>query len=378
MKKFTALILIFSLIFVFVGCADDAETVRPGKKEIVVACGKDDTGTLETVMQEFTSKSENTQVKLLEFSNESVELHRIISSMLAGQEVKLDAVLIEDVWVGEFIKDGRLLSLGSAGSVEKNMFPKGMEAFVGRGDTLYWYPIMLDIGLMYCREGLTDGDATLQELAGGQKGAYALHGTDGEEMLCCALEFVRLAGSVDGGLELYKRANKNADGSSDDYLMDFKDGKASYVRSWASNSKELVNSYLPAVGSVGAELLKKDDSTYATARAYGFSINYATENADGCFELLEYLKSDAVQKQLVKGTGTLPLKLKYYDDPMIIDSYDYIASGGEQFNSFNFRPAREDYTHASREAQMALGRYLKDDAAYADAVSAVESLINIK
>ena len=72
--------------------------------------------------------------------------------------------------------------------------------------------------------------------------------------------------------------------------------------------------------------------------------------------------------------GTIPLKKKYYEDPMIVDSSNYIVSAGRLFDSFKFRPAREDYTFASREARTALNEYLVDDAALDMAVTAITNL----
>lgn len=374
MKKILTLIIVLAMALMFTGCGDDSAPVRTAKKEIVVACGKDDTGTIEDIMQEFTTASETTQVKLLDFSNESVELHRVISSMLSGQEIQLDAMLIEDVWVGEFIKNNRLLPLGDAHSFDSGSYPNGIESFVG-DEKMYWHPIILDMGLMYCREDLTDEKPTFGELADGEKGTYTLQGADGEEMLCCALEFINLTGSVRGGLELYKRALDNSVSISGNYLMDFKDGKATYMRSWASDSRGLISSYLPEVGAVGAELpVTNTGDCYATARAYGLAINRETKNAENCFELLEYLKSDDAQIRILKGMGTIPLKKKYYEDPMIVDSSNYIVSAGRLFDSFKFRPAREDYTFASREARTALNEYLVDDAALDMAVTAITNL----
>ncbi len=379
MKKVISFILIFSVMLVLIGCADEVVSVPVAKKELVVACGKNTTETLREVMQGFTTMSETTRVKLLEFSDDSVELHRVISSMLAGQEIQLDAMLIEDVWVAEFMKYNRLLPLGKTSEFDSASYPKGIEAFIGDEDNLYWYPIIMDIGIMYYREDITDGVVKLSELADTVGGEYALQGADGEEMLCCALEFINLAGSVRDGIELYKTALENSVSDGDKYITDFKDGKAVYMRSWASDSSDVLNDFSSVGGLVGADMmLREDGSSYATARAYGFAVNHATQNAENCIELLEYLKSDDVQMQILKEMGTLPLKREQYENPVILDYTNYTEKVAGLFDSLIFRPSRSDYTYASREARAALNDYILNNGSVDTAAAAIENLLKIE
>lgn len=379
MKRFLIVVMIFAIIIVSAGCADDTVIHKNAKQEIVVACAKDETETYASIIQDFNSNSETTRVKLLEFSKESVELHRIISSMLSGQEIQLDAMIIEDVWVGEFLSHEYLLPICGIHEFDLSSFPKGIEAFVGDKENVYWYPIMLDMGIMYWREDMADGPLSISELASGNNGSYTMQGADGEEMLCCALEFINLTDSVRDGLTLYKQAIENSIVETDNHINDFKNSKAIYMRAWSSDSRDVLGGFSPVSGLVGTDVMKlPDGSGYATSRAYGFAVNHATKNEKNCKELLEYIKSDQVQQQLIKGTGTLPIKREYYKNPVILDFADYIESTEMMFDSLVFRPARMNYTIYSRRAREAVYHYITGSGSLDDASKALESLLDTK
>lgn len=370
-------LMFFTATVLFAGCTDVPVHKRTVKQEIVVAVGKDETGTLADVMQAFTSQSETTQIKLLEFSNKSTELHRVISSMLAGQEVKIDAMLIEDVWVGEFIKYDYLMPLSNLKDFDTASYPEGINAFLGDNKNIYWYPIFLDTGIMYNLGDTTDLEK-LEYLVEENKANYDLQGENGEEMLCGALEFINLKGSIKEGLKSYKNSLENSAGKESNYLTLFNDGTSTYMRSWASNSRSIISNFANVSRRVDADVMvDSDNKYYAISKAYGYAVNKVTNSAENCIELLEYLKSNEVQMSILKGTGTLPLKREYYQNPVILDYTDYTNNVAPFFDSLVFRPARDDYTFVSREARVALHDYIENDRSFANAVEAFERLLSV-
>ena len=142
MKGTVVLGMILATAMVFSGCSGDVTPKRQVKQEIVVACGRDSTGTIESIMNDFTGQSETTQVKLMEFSNESVDLHRAISSMLSGKEVQLDAMLIEDVWVNEFVYNNYLKPLDEMVNFDEDEYHPAISDFAVTDEKLYWYPLI--------------------------------------------------------------------------------------------------------------------------------------------------------------------------------------------------------------------------------------------
>lgn len=206
-----------------------------------MACGRDNTGTLETILREFSEQSERTQVKLVELPKNSIDTHRIMKSALTGQEVEIDAMLIEDIWVKEFAKEGYLKDLSSMAAFSAEEYLPGAAELTQNDGSLFWYPMILDTGVMYYNSEMAEQPLTYEKLVGSGSASYTIQGTDGEEMLCVALELIRAAGSVRSGLELYKTAILESGVSgSDDYMSVFKNGKAAYMRGWASGEQRYI------------------------------------------------------------------------------------------------------------------------------------------
>ena len=223
-------------------CGQDKMNIYPTnysikKQELIFACGRDNTGTMETVLREFSEQSETTQVKLVELPKNSIDMHRIIKSVLTGQEVEIDAMLVEDIWVKEFAKDGYLKDLSGMAKFPAEEYLPGVAELTQSYGSLLWYPMVLDVGVMYYNSELTKSPVTYDKLVGRGNASYTIQGKDGEEMLCVALELIRAVGSVRSGLEMYKTAILESEASEDDdYMSAFKNGKAAYMRGWASES----------------------------------------------------------------------------------------------------------------------------------------------
>lgn len=359
------------------GCARQVTVEPAAKREIVVVCSNDMNGTLDNIMRKFTNSSETTKVKLVKFSNESAEVYWKTASMLADKRTEIDAMITEDVWVQGFIKNGYLRELGLKEDFPSDEFPEGVEAFIGDGKNIYYYPLILDTGIMYYRSDKVAAKADIFDVE--KSGVpYAVQGADGEEMLCCALEYVRLAGSVEKGLELYKEALNGAVGSGgEEFLAEFTAGNALYMRAWASDCSKITGRLSSSEARLGTELLKASDgSPYSTARTYGYAVNKATDKAENCEELFEYLKTDEVQLDILKGMKTLPIMRKDYENPVILDFGRCNAEASKIFDRHIFRPARSDYAYVSREARRALKKYLQGEGTLNEAATAVESLIN--
>lgn len=376
MRYIHAAILAISLsVMLLCGCGQDKANTYPAKKqELIFACGRDNTGTLETILREFSEQSEITQVKLVELPKNSIDTHRIIKSALTGQEVEIDAMLIEDIWVKEFAKEGYLKDLSSMAEFSAEEYLPGAAELTQNDGSLFWYPMILDTGVIYYNSEMTEQPLTYEKLVGSGSASYTIQGTDGEEMLCVALELIRAAGSVQSGLELYKTAILESGVSgSDDYMSVFKNGKAAYMRGWASESNDILQGFSPVRGKVRAAAMETaPGQTCSMARVYGFAVNSAVgeEKAEALRELLQYLLRDEVQKKLVSGLGTLPLRRVDYDDPMIMDSTAYYGAYKRLSDGLNYRPQREDYTNASRKVRSLLVDYIENRATLEQAETA--------
>ncbi len=377
MKRGAIIGIALATAMAFCSCSGGKSAERQIKQEIVVACGDDYTGTIENIMNDFTGQSETTQVKLIEFSNESVELHRAVSSMLAGKEVQLDAMLIEDVWVGEFIKNGYLRPLEDMVEFNSEEYLADIADFAEKDGRLYWYPMVLDTGIMYYREDISDGSLDYRQLSEQSEIKYSVQGVDGEEMLCCALELINLTGSVKDGLALYKKTINGAATSGDNYVTGFKNGESAYVRAWASDHKSITG-YSPVATKINTKVLKDENGdSYATVRAYGISMNAASDKSENVKELLSYLEAVDAQTTFLRDMLTIPLKKKDYENPAITYYTNYTEEILPVLDELKFRPYRDDYTYLSRQARGKLSDYIIGEGSLDDAADAVEALLDM-
>lgn len=377
MKKAAVFGMILVAAMVLSGCSGDVTPKRQVKQEIVVACGRDTTGTIESIMNDFTGQSETTQVKLMEFSNESVDLHRAISSMLSGKEVQLDAMLIEDVWVNEFVYNDYLKPLDEMIKFNEDEYHPVISDFAVTDEKLYWYPLILDTGIMYYREDISKGDMNYQSLSKQSSLNYAVQGVNGEEMLCCAYEFINLTGSIRNGIELYKKIIDGAESSGENFISDFKEGDIAYMRAWSMDSKDITGGFSPVAAKVNTNVLKKDNGeAYATARVYGVSVNESSKNTENIRELLDYLSTDEVRAKILKEMGTLPLRYADYENPSISYYTEYIDDTRLMFDTLKFRPKQSNYTYLSRQARLALNEYLTGGGSIDTAIDALSKLLN--
>ena len=358
------------------GCSHEGVTEPEAKQEIIVVCSNDMSGTLDEIMRKFTNLSKKTKVKLIEFSNESADVYWKTTSMIADGETKIDAMITEDVWVKGFIENDYLLDLGLREELSLDDFPNGIDKFIGDEKNIYYYPLILDMGLMYYRSDKVAAPKNTFDID--KKGVpYAVQGADGEEMLCCALEYIRAADSVSEGLKSYKAALLNAVGGDDgEFLSEFTSGNAFYMRAWASDCGKITGRLSAAGAELGEELLKNEaDLSYSTSRTYGYAVNKATDNAENCKELLEYLKTDEVRLDILKGMKTLPIRRSDYENPIVLDFGRCNAAAAEIFDRHNFRPARADYAGVSRDTRSALKKYLQNEGTLEEAAAAIERLL---
>lgn len=378
MKKIVTAAACTALALLLFGCAHETVEKPAAKQEIVVICSNDMNDTLKNIMKRFTNESKNTRVKLVEFSNESAEVYWKTASMLADERTEIDAMIAEDVWVQGFIKNDYLSKLCARNEFPENTFPKGIEKFVGDSENVYWYPMILDTGILYYRSDKTELAPYIFADTGKSGLPYAIQGSDGEEMLCCALEYVNLKKSVKDGLELYKKVLDGSVGTGgEDYITEFTSGNAMYMRAWTNDYSEIASRLSEPDARVGTKLLTTEDGRdYSVARAYGYAVNEHSDKKENCMELFEYMKSDAVQTEILKGMKTLPIRRDDYNNPVILDFNSCNSEAAKLFDNHTFRPASAEYANASRTVRKELTQYLKNEGTLEEAAAAVESLLN--
>ena len=370
--KRVLIFLITAVTVLVTGCAQRTGQEMPAKSnKIVFAVYRDGTDTMRSVVEGFTNKNPGIDIKIMELSDEGAENHRILGSVLAGNEVAVDELAAEDIWMREFEEAGYLQPLDSYVKPDFSEYPERISDTIYNEGKLYAIPLELDAGIMYYRRDLTDGELNYGTfLTNGAN--YSIQGADKEEMICVVRECVNLTGGIQSGLELYKSLVAGSEYATNNYLSDFKSGKTAYARSWVSNSTMLQYGFNNIRGKVKTRLLTADGGTYAAARVYCVAVNSASDKSKAVFirKFLSYLLEEDTQLQIAKGRGTLPLRYKYYDSAVVCDYNDYNEDFAEWLDRLNFRPLMKNYMELSEKAQETIQRYIKGEAAVAEAAEA--------
>lgn len=374
--KMVSIFLVMAVLLFTAGCDVNNEAVQTQPEEkIVLAVKRDTTGTIRNLADRFSEENSGISVKLMELSDESVENHRVFSSVLAGNEVTVDVMIVEDIWMKEFLSVGYLRPLDDGINVDNSEYPKRFSDIMYSNGRLYGLPFILDVGIMLYRTDLTDGDLNYNDFLKADSPDYSIQGVDKEEMICVIQECIRLSGGMERGLELYKSLIEKSQHTSGNYLSDFKSGKTAYARSWTSSYIHVQNNFSNIQGKVRTSLLRMGDTHYATARAYFAAVNSASDasKSEAINKFLNFLIREDVQLEFAKGTGTLPLKYKYYQNPLVADYNEYNEKFKDCLDKFNYRANAENYTLLSEAAQSAVSKYISGETDIKEAARAVSS-----
>lgn len=364
MKKIKLLfeaVLIFS-VCLSSGCGEIRET--EGKKEpvkIVFASYRDNTGALKALTEEFMSLNENINVKLMALSNHSSENYRILSSVLSGNEVSVDIMAVEDVWLKGFIEQGYIKPVMKSVKWDAAEYPKRFSDLTEKDGECYGIPFELDMGTMFYRRELTDGSLDLKQLSGQSEIKYFIGETDGEDKVCTAMECIRLAGNFEDGLKLYKAFAGNSAFKEKNSVREFSDKSIAYMRCWNSLSGQLHAEMDKDWKSIRTAVMESGGKSYATARVYCLAINAALEKEKeaAAAEFLNFMLEEKNQLEFNKNSGTVPLKYKYYKNPIALDYSEQNEKIGNYLNNLNYRNMLSDYMQRSKEAQEALENFVE-------------------
>ena len=371
-RSFFVILLIFILFFC--GCENDINTLTDENTvKIVFAVQRDNTGIFREITESFVSDHKNINVKLIELPEETNECYRVLSSILAGNEIVVDIFAAEDIWLKNFIELGYVEPIKNV-EVKSSEYPEHISDVIYENGKLYAVPLHLDCGILFYRKDLVDQCPNYRQIADSSM-PFSVRTQDGEDTLCILRECVMLEGDTAKGLELYRKLY-DADGADTDCISEFKSGRTAFLRSWSSKNAVMYNYDEQMQGKIRADVMRKGDSIVSTARLYCTAVNSACDESriSAVWEFLKYLNSESVQLKICKETGTLPLKYKYYDSPVICDYNTYNETFAKYLDKLSYRPFDSGYMIRSEAAYKTLKNYLDNKIGAEEAADAIESI----
>lgn len=370
-------VLLIAGLALLCGCGTGRETDDADRKiKIVFAVHRDDTVALKSVTEDFMKKYTDISVKIMTLSNQSTENHRILSSVMTGNEIPVDIMEVEDIWVQEFAEQGYLRPIMSGVSWNPSEYPDRFSEVLKRNGEYYGIPFELDVGMMYYKKESPYGMLDISEIPGKNDVKYFTNENDGEDGVCAAMECIRISGSAEKGIELYKKLSGFADNKSQSLAESFDSGDAVYMRGWSSFNNQLHMETDSGRKNIRAAVLKNGGVNYSTARLYCLALNIEMdkEKEDAAAKLLNFMLEEGTQLEINKKKGTIPLRYKFYNNPVVLDYNEFNEDFSDCLNDLNYRVVRGDYTQCSKEAQEALEAYVSgegDGLAAAEKISAL-------
>lgn len=336
------------------GCGTGKEAEDGNRKiKIVFAVHRDDTGAIKSITEDFMRRYTDISVKTLTLSDQSTENHRILSSMMTGNEIPVDIMEVEDIWMREFTEQGYLRPVMSGVDWNPSEYPDRFSEFLKKNGECYGIPFELDTGMMYYQKESVYGKLDFAEILQNNNIKYFLNENDGEDRVCTVMECIRLSGDVSKGIKLYKDLYNAASNRSQSPAESFGGGDAAYMRGWSSFNNQLHMEMDSGRKNIRAAALSSNGKNYATARLYCLAVNAQMdkEKEEAAAKLLNFMLEENTQLEINKKKGTIPLKYKFYNNPVVLDYNEFNEELGSCLNNLNYRVLCSDYTQLSKEAQ---------------------------
>jgi multiple sugar transport system substrate-binding protein len=406
MKKWLSIFVAMVMIILSVGCSGNTPTEEPSstetetpveqteapaeeapaeKTKVSFAVQADSTEALETLVSTFNGSQDKYTVEIVEFSNDSGQMHDQLMTSLSSGSSEYDVMSLDVVWAGEFAAAGHIEALDmlmDEAGLKASDFNAGSMAsgnYQGKQYTLPYFP---DLGLLYFRSDivseedaakLVSGDYTYDDLYAmvekyaGQNGTetgYAFQSKQYEGLTCNATEFTGAFADLKGGLETMKKFTDSSATPTDILNYDegstdsgFKEGKSVFSRNWPYQFgviKGEGSKVKPEQVSV-APLPKGD-----VVGGWLLAINKNSTNIEGSWEFMKFVAGPEGQKINSTKGGYLPGYNALLEDEEVQAANELLKYPGFQkaLTSTIARPVSAEYAKVSDAIQVNIHKYL--------------------
>ncbi|MDF2612465.1 MAG: family 1 extracellular solute-binding protein [Clostridia bacterium] len=423
MKKWLSIFAAMAMVVSSVGCAGNgaakvavetkeeapaaeapkAEEAAPAEKtKIKFAVQADSTPALETLISTFNSSQDKYTVEIVEFTNDSGQMHDQLITSLSSGSSEYDVMSLDVVWAGEFAAAGYIEALDmlmdEAGFKAEDFNAGSMASgnYQGKQYTLPYFP---DLGLLYFRTDIVSkedaaklegGAYTYDDLyamagkyagQGGTETGYVFQSKQYEGLTCNVAEFTGGYKDVKAGLEAMQKFVTSKAVPKDILNYDegathtsFTEGKSVFARNWpyqygvikGEESKvkpeQVAIAPLPKGDVVGGWLL---------------SMNKKSANAEGAWEFMKFIAGEEGQKINSTKGGYLPGVNKLLADEEIKASNELFKFPGFQkaLQATVARPVSGEYAKATDAVQVNVHKYLSGSQDIDTTVKAVEEAL---
>lgn len=341
--------------------------------------------TLQPLVNKFNQQHPDIKFKIIEAPSDSNQVEDLYTSSFLLGSSPFDIVYLDIVWTPKFAAAGWLRDIDDLlGVTEAEFYLTGDISGGIYQDKLYRLPFRSDAGMLYYRQDLLeqtgyDPPETFTELLeisqelqqqqladwgylwqGRQyeglaamfveilqgKGAFWVNpdtlevGLDQPQAIA-AVEFLR--STIANGVSPSGVTNY---GEEETRLL-FQNGKAVFLRNWPYVYSLAAESAIAGKYNIKPMVHAVGQTSGATQGGWGFGIATSSKHPDAAWQVMEFLSSEASQREFVLTSGFVPSRIALFNDPEIVAKYDYYPQLLKVVQSSALRPPIPQYAAAS-------------------------------
>ncbi|MFF4852487.1 ABC transporter substrate-binding protein [Streptomyces sp. NPDC001194] len=369
------------------GVRSDAGAASAGRGPLTLVTAGDLTDYLPPLLDDWNDAHPGERVTLVELPDSADETRaQMISELRSGRD-RFDVLNIDVAWTSEFAAAGWIAPL------DRGRFP--LDAFLrpvvdtatfdGR---LYAVPYVTNAGLLYYRKDILDQEGeqpprTWAELARQARTIAPKYGLDGyagqflpyEGLTVNVTEAVHSAGGSilrDDGARVTVDSDAArtglrflADGVRDGWISRdalgykeeesrraFQDGRLLFLRNWPYVYADAGASGSKVAGRFGAVPLPGPDGPGTSVLGGSdLAVSSHARHPASAADLISYLTSERVQRQVLTKGSLPPVRAALYEDPELVRAYPYLPTLRQSVLSAVPRPKSPRYDQVSLAVQ---------------------------
>jgi len=319
---------------------------------------------------------------------------------------------LDPTWISEFASNGWLAELPEAEFPTAGLLPAAVSAGTYEGKP-YGYPVATDAGVLYYRSDLlaaakvkppkTWAELTdaCDKILAQQRAGVRCYGTGLESSESLTVNVAEAIDSAGGelvtaggqpGLDTSKAAAglRWLDGAVSDGTIPnaalgwddeqaaeaFTDGGLVFLRGWSGtwSSAQASGGSSKVAGRVGVtQLVGSSGLAVPTSGGYELSISSFARNQGTAADVIRWLASEPIQRELFVDGGVAPVRESLYADAALIKQQPYLATVATAVKAAKARPVSVHYAELSVAVQEAISPVLQGKAEVAKVLPSLQA-----
>lgn len=409
---------------VLAGCGDSGSsssddsggqaTALEGRGPIKYATGKDTSGNMQKLVDEWNAKHPDEKVTITELPESADDQRDGMVRNAQAKSKEYSVLNLDVVWTAEFAANRWVVELPQDQFDLENFLEPAVNTAKYR-DKLYAVPVYSDGGLLYYRKdlltaaGISEAPKTWDDMKAACDKVKAMPGNEGlgcyagqfdkyEGLTCNFSEAVQSAGGAildkDGkptvdtqeakdGLNFLVNGVKNGEipqaartFQEEPSRRAFQEGQLIFLRNWpyvyakasaTDGSSSVVDKFDVA------PLPGKDGPGVSTLGGHNLAISSFAENKATALDFIKFFTSEESERSNLLATSQAPTRANLYDDPELVQKFPYLTTLKESILTAVPRPQAVKYGDVTAAIQEAAYSAINGEASTDDALKDLQS-----